>query len=272
MSEKEIIERTGHFPITVQSLARDLTTLGVSPGMVVLVHSSLSSLGWVCGGAVAVIQALEQVLTPEGTLVMPTHSGNLTDPEGWENPPVPQSWWATIRSSMPAFDPDVTPTRAIGVVAECFRNKKDVRRSMHPHYSFAAWGKQANAITYDHSLDFGMGPESPLSRIYRMAGWVLLLGVRHDSNSSLHLAEYWANYSGKVVETNGAPVLVNNKRQWITLSEINLDIDDFEKIGADFSRDTGLVQQGKVGLAQALLMPQRPLVDFATQWLEQHRV
>ena len=86
---------TTNFPATVPSLAADFAALGVQPGMVLIVHSSLKSLGWVNGGAVAVILALEQVLGAEGTLVMPTHSADNSDPAHWENPPVPESWWQT---------------------------------------------------------------------------------------------------------------------------------------------------------------------------------
>lgn len=84
-------------PVTVDSLQADFTALGVESRMVLLDHSSLSAMGWVNGGAVAVIIALQHVLGSTGTLVMPAHSMGLTDPSGWENPPVPQSWWHSIR-------------------------------------------------------------------------------------------------------------------------------------------------------------------------------
>ena len=125
MSEDKIVQKT-EVPATVKSLQADFRALGVEPGMVVLVHSSLSALGWVCGGAVAVIVALQEVLGSTGTLVMPAHSPDLTEPSKWESPPVPESWWPVIREHMPAYDPVLTPTRAMGIIAETFRKQRDV--------------------------------------------------------------------------------------------------------------------------------------------------
>ena len=122
MSERDAIDRV-QSPGTVDSLCEDLIRLGVTEGMTLIVHSSLSSVGWVCGGAVGVVLALEQALTGEGTLVMPAHSGNLSDPAKWENPPVPEAWWQSIRESMPAYDPCMTPVSGIGSVAETFRKQ-----------------------------------------------------------------------------------------------------------------------------------------------------
>ncbi len=97
-------------PATVASLAADLRALGVTEGSTLLVHSSLSALGFVCGGAPAVVQALRSALGAGGTLTVPTHSGDLSEPSRWRNPPVPQDWWQTIRDETPPFDPATTPT------------------------------------------------------------------------------------------------------------------------------------------------------------------
>jgi predicted transcriptional regulator len=153
-SEDEAMnERVGHHredtsqgPGTVDSLHKDLTALGVKEGMIVLVHSSLSSLGWVCGGAVSVVLALEQALG-HGTLVMPTHSGDLSGPAKWMNPAVPEAWWPSIRDTMPAYDPLLTPARGVGTIPEVFRRQTGVRRSLHPNYSFAAWGRENGYVT-----------------------------------------------------------------------------------------------------------------------------
>jgi aminoglycoside 3-N-acetyltransferase len=271
MSEEDVIKGTQDGPVTVSSLMADLSALGVKPGMTLLVHSSLSAVGWVCGGPVAVVLALEEVLGPEGTLVMPTHSGDLSDPAQWENPPVPEDWWETIRQTMPAYDPDLTPTRGVGVIPECFRKQKGVLRSSHPHFSFAAWGAHAVAITEGHTLDFGLGEGSPLARLYDHESWILLLGVGQLNNTSLHLAEYRAAHSAKRLITCGAPVMVEGRRLWTALQDIDLNETDFEQIGEQFAEETGLTHLGRVAGATVTLMPQRPLVDYAIHWMERNR-
>src|SRR5215216_7553101 len=86
-------------PVTRDGLAADLGRLGVRPGSVLLVHSSLSSLGWVCGGAQAVVEALLDALGPDGTLVVPTHTGGNSEPSQWQHQPVPEDWWPVIRAT-----------------------------------------------------------------------------------------------------------------------------------------------------------------------------
>jgi aminoglycoside 3-N-acetyltransferase len=272
MGEAEVIARTRGSPVTQRTLVRDLKRLGVAPGMVLLVHSSLSAIGWVCGGAEAVIYAMEEVLRPFGTLVMPTHSGQLSDPSGWNHPPVPPSWWETIRRTMPPFDPDLTPTRGMGAIPECFRKQPDVVRSVHPQVSFAAWGEQSLPILQSHPLDYGLGESSPLARVYELDGWVLLLGVGHDRDTSLHLAEYRAWFRGKRIVANAAPVRIGGHRRWKRFKDINLDSSDFGLLGRHFLQDWGAsIRSGTVGAARCQLFPQRLAVDYAVKWLERNR-
>ncbi len=267
MNETEVIARTQPGPVTQASLVADLRRLGVQPGQVLLVHSSLSALGWVAGGAPAVILALEEVLGAEGTLVMPAHSGDLSDPKDWQNPPVPPEWFEPIRQHMPAYDPDLTPTRGMGAIPECFRKQAGVLRSAHPRVSFTARGPQAVLITACHSLDLSLGEGSPLARLYELDAWVLLLGVLHDNNTSLHLSEYRADFAGKQVGPQGTAIRVDGGRRWVTFEDIELDSDDFGRLGEDYERETNAVRLGAVGCGVARLFRQRPLVDYGVSWL-----
>lgn len=255
---------------TLPSLVDDFTALGIQPGMVLVVHSSMKAMGFVNGGAVAVILALEQVLGEEGTLVMPTHTADLSEPANWGNPPAHESLHDLIRDTMPAYDPVMTPTWHMGAIPETFRKQTGVLRSNHPDASFAAWGKHARQITENHALFPIFGEQSPLARMYELDGWVLLLGVKHDRNSSLHVAEARANIPHKMAHF-GSPMLIDGIRQWMAFDDIDWEDGDFIALAADFARETGLQREGKIAQADALLMPQRPLLDYGVTWLEQHR-
>jgi len=270
MNEEDLIRRT-ESPATVSSLSRDFDSLGLRQATTLLVHSSLSKIGWVAGREHAVVLALQRAVGDEATVVMPSYSGSLSDPESWSNPPVPFSWFEPIRDEMPAYDPDMTPTRGMGAIVNCFRSQRDALRSIHPSESFCARGPLAAQILEDHSLDMCFGEKSPLARLYDLDADILLLGVGHESNSSFHLAEYRANWPGKKTVVGAAPIIVDGERRWQQYQDVDLNSDDFPTLGANFERDTSSVTIGRVGLAECRLMSQRTAVDYAVAWMESNR-
>ncbi len=268
MGERGTIERVAD-PVTVSSIVSDVRELGLGTGDTILVHSSLSALGWVSGGAQAVVEALRTAVTPSGTVVMPAFTGQYSDPAVWSNPPVPDDWEPTIRETRPAFRPAVTPIRGVGAVPECFRGYPDTVRSRHPEFSFAAWGHAAEEITADHGFDDGLGEHSPLARLYDRYADVLFLGTDHSTNTSLHLAEYRADIPAERT-SNVVPVAEDGERHRIEYENIETNTEDFPELGTAFEREVGCAT-GTVGAAESKFMNQREMVDFAVDWLETNR-
>ncbi|MER6787996.1 AAC(3) family N-acetyltransferase [Streptomyces sp. NPDC000658] len=249
--------------VTRDSLAAELGALGVEPGEILLAHSSLRSLGWVCGGAVAVVRALLDALGPHGTLVVPTQTGDLSDPAVWRRPPVPEQWWETIRATMPAYDPLLTPARGVGVIPETVRTWPGARRSAHPQTSFAALGARAAEIVAGHAPDCRLGEDSPLARLEERGARVLLLGAGYDACTAFHLAEY--RIPAPLVRV-GRP----GPDGWEEVTEVSVDSDRFDELGHDFERDRAVVR-GRVGAADARLFPVAEAVAYAERWLPLHR-
>jgi aminoglycoside 3-N-acetyltransferase len=262
------IPTTQQAPHTRESLAAELTALGVRAGDVLLTHSSLSALGWVCGGAVAVVQALRDALGDAGTLVVPTQTGDNTDPRHWANPPVPESWWPAVRAHTPAFDPATTPSRRMGQIAEAVRTWPGAVRSNHPQTSFAAVGPAAGELMADHDLACRLGERSPLAALERRRARVLLLGAGFESCTAFHLAEY--RVPTPDVVSYGAAVDTATGRAWVTFEDVRSESDDFTLLGASYVSARPTIV-GRVGQATCRLFPLADAVAFAVGWLPGHR-
>ncbi|KGX85425.1 AAC(3) family N-acetyltransferase [Pontibacillus marinus] len=254
-------------PRTRDTIRRDLQEMGIQKGMTIMVHSSLSSIGWVNGGAVAVIQALMDVVTEQGNIVMPSQSDDAVDPSYWSKPSVPEEWWEEIRNTFPAYHPNYTPASRMGQIVDIFRTFPNVKRSSHPHNSFAAWGKDSETIIQDHSLDFSFGEESPLKTLYDLDANILFIGTDYGSCTAFHLAENRTYF--KEIITKKATVLENDEEIRKSFQDLETREDLFEQIGLDFEKQYG-VTKGLIGSASSRLFSLQEAVDYAEKWLNHY--
>lgn len=257
-------------PLTVSSLTHQLRACGVSDGHTVLVHSSLKSLGYVVGGAEAVVRALLSAVGESGTLMVPTQSWRNLDPDRGVHWDAPETYWPTIREHWPPYDPDVTPSNKMGAVAETLRTWPGARRSPHPARSFAAVGPNAERLVAEHDLEDVHGDAAPVGKLYELDGHVLLLGVGHGSNTSLHLAETRADYPSKTFIKETSAMLVGGRRERVSYTTLDYHSEDFEALGEAYEAQEG-IRLCHVGQAEVHYLRQRPLVDFAMRWFEANR-
>ncbi|MCD4698955.1 MAG: AAC(3) family N-acetyltransferase [Phycisphaerae bacterium] len=158
-------------PLICEDVVQAFRQVGLSAGDSLVVHSSFRSIGSVDGGPETVIRALLDVIGSEGNLMFPT----FNDPS----------------TAQPYFDPDKTPSRT-GIIPEMGRNWPGAVRSLHPTHSVAVVGPDAEALTRGHLDCRAVGRGSPLDRLAKMGGKILMIGVANNSNTTIHVGEEYA--------------------------------------------------------------------------------
>jgi aminoglycoside 3-N-acetyltransferase len=240
-------------PITKERLKSDLRRLGLAFGDAVYAHTSLKSIGWIDGGPDTLIEAFLEALGPGGTLAVPSHTCVFPD-----------------RST--PYDPGKS-TVCTGAFPEHVRLFPGAVRSAHPSHSSVAVGAKSQALMASHSLTDPFGYDSPLHRLYRTGGKVLLLGVGHAANTSLHLAESLAGmpyvrlpYDAALGEPyisgeGGAAVCVPQEQYPGCSSHFGV----MEGLLAY----RGIIKYGVAGNAVCQLMDMKEMVDCAAEVLKQ---
>jgi aminoglycoside N3'-acetyltransferase len=234
--------QAGRRELGIDDVADQLRVLGVRQGGVLLVHTSFRAVRPVEGGPRGLIEALRAALGARGTLVLPAWTGDDEDP----------------------FDPAATPTSPdLGVLPATFWRLPGVVRSTHP-FAFAAAGPLAERITAGPLPTPPHAPGSPVGRVHELDGQVLLLGVSHDADTTLHLAELLADVPYRVpkhitVLRDGRPVRVE-------YGENDHCCQRFELMDG-WLRERGLQREGKVGHAHARLVRSRDIVAVALERL-----
>ncbi len=204
-------------------LESGLTEIGLSRGDTVLLHSSLSSLGTVDGGAETVIEAFLSVLGPDGTLVVPTFG-------------------------------------SLGIITESLKNRPEAVPSIHPRASVAAIGAHAEDICRDHwKAETAHTIDTPYARIADLDGYVILMGVDQDRNTTLHAVEALLElpYLNRTQEMTFSTPDGDVTRSWPHFPGPHRDF-----IGLDrLLREEGIVQVNRIGNAVIRKMKSRDLID-----------
>jgi aminoglycoside 3-N-acetyltransferase len=221
--------------INCNELTEQLRALGVQPGGILVVHSAFSKAAPVEDGPRGLIEALRAALGPAGTLVMPSMADDDDHP----------------------FDPKETPCLEMGVVAETFWRMPGVLRSDSPH-AFAAIGPEAAKIMAPHPVDVPHGLDSPVGRVYELDGKVLLLGVGHDADTTLHLAENMAGVRYR--KSYSSMILVDGQPTRCDYGEPDHCCENFALIDTWLE---GRQRRGIVGYAEARLARSRDIVEAA---------
>lgn len=210
--------------VTREQIEAALRRMGLGEGDIVLLHSSVASLGQVDEGAEAVIQAFLNVLGTDGTLVVPTFG-------------------------------------ALGTITEVLRRRPDAVQSVHPKASVAAVGAAAEALCRDHwKAELAHGPDTPYQRLADMGGYICLLGVDQDRNTTLHTVEELLRlpYLSTTAEVTFDTPEGSVTKSWPFFPGPHRDF-----IGLDRRlREAGKVRLSRLGSAVVRLMKAGDLIEF----------
>jgi len=235
---------------------------GVEPGMHVIVHSALSSIGRVRGGAATMVHSLRRAVGSEGTLVTPAFTPQVADPHPLVRG-VPEEKVRILRDQVPLFTPQLPSP--MGAVAEALRLTPGALRSRHPQASVAALGARSGDIVGMQPLHFAVGRGSPFDRLRQVGGWILLVGVGHNRNSFLHHAESLIDRPR--LKQRRFPVLIDGERIWCETLDVGDDSDThFPAAGRDYEGHAG-IRPVRVGRARTVLLPAQDFVSFTSHRL-----
>ncbi len=257
--------------VTRSHLTRDFRDLGVRPGQAVMLHVSVRAIGWIVGGPDVVLDALLDVLTPEGTLMMYVAWEDRTDDM--------LAWCAERRAAYvaecPPFDPERSrANRRWSILTEYLRTRPGAFRSANPGASMAAIGARARRLTENHPLDYGYGPGSPLAKLCEIGGQVLQVGVPAETATLLHYSEHVADVPGKRIVRTPVPIMKDGQRIWIEIEEFDTGAgivdwhEDYLAVIVNEYLATGKARSGMVGAARAHLFDALDLHHYAVGWME----
>lgn len=249
---KHLMRLSTHRSYRKKDIVRGLHTLDVQAGGIVLVHSSLSALGHVWGGARTVIEALKTTIGSQGTLVMPTHS------------------WSQMSKGCTTFDAVHTPS-CVGRITNEFLRLPGVVRSLHPTHSVAAYGPFAERLVCDHAkASSPCGAGTPYARIMELNGQILFLGVSLHVNTCFHGIEALARLDYLLRELPEEFEVVDSKgiRSKATIRRHQPGVARRFAAVEELLEGRGILRRGPIGAAESRLVESRSMRDLVLERLQ----
>jgi aminoglycoside 3-N-acetyltransferase len=236
--------------VTRESIERDLSRLGLSERDVVFFHSSMKAVGWVEGGADAVIDAFLNVVGPEGLVIVPTLTWTFAHGE----------------FAKYAFDPAETPAR-VGKIPDTLWRRPNAFRSAHPTHSIAAIGPRAEELVAGHDTTSTFGKDGPYWRYVDWGAKILFLGVNLRTNTTLHAIEDWLDLP--YLEVAKATVKGSDgRRKIVEVTKSPGGHRDFYRNDSKVERlleRAGIIRRGTVGAADTCWMPAKEMVEVVVK-------
>ena len=247
--------------INKERIIKDLKDLGLKEGDTVIVHSSLSSLGYVEGGADAVIDALLEVVGEEGTVAVP----NL--PVIW----YPGETHVDYLKKQPIFDVRLTPSK-VGIITETLRKRETAKRSLHPSHSVAVIGAKRDWLIQGHEDSQGpCGEGTPYWKICQIKGKILLLGVTQASNTTLHTVEEVGG-APTLTEETFYPLVIDYEGKIFTVpTRAHIPRRRYLQKIDPICKEKGIMKVGKVGKAIARLIEADKLLEEGIKILKRDK-
>jgi len=228
-----------------------LRDLGVERGRDLILHSSMRKMGLVEGGAPTLIAAVQAVIGPDATLLMPTYPLTKGAVEHMQDPT--------------PFDVR-TDKSTMGRITNTLMAMPGALRSAHPTHSVTALGPDAEAYTRDHHrTPTPCGPGSPFWRLSEKGGQILCIGIGIGKVTSHHVIEdkvddfpievyFPERLTKRVIFADGHEEEVEAKahdERW-TLYRVDNDEAAYDEVHRAMKAG-GIVKEGPVGRATAHL-------------------
>ncbi len=236
--------------VTRQDIVDGLRAMGLGEGDRVMVHSSLSSMGYVEGGAPTVVEAFLEVLGAGGTLVVPTFTHSNTE----------------------YFDPLESPSKN-GAITEAARGFPGAVRSLHPTHAVTVIGPDAEELVCDDLERGALGRDCAVDRLARKGGWIFLLGVDHQANSTIHVGEDYAGDPDRHKRwnpENPKRVILKHPERGemeVLLTSMMGSTVAFDRMD-EALRARGQVIDGRIGEAVCQMMKGQDVIDATVEILE----